>query len=618
MDEFKKTKIRKTSAHTPAKAPLEADKHDDSGAIERFIVHHIKEPSGYSAERSKAILNHLVKLGILTEVQQKTISTLHRESGESITKLILDSGALDIPNLGRAMADFFKVPYIAVKGQSIAYETLNILPEDVAQKEGAIVFAETRDQVSVAMLDPWDQHFLHLLEKKTGKKAKAFYTTPDQIQEALKLYRQSLSENVQHLIARAAENISHLESLSSISSIFDTLVLMAYYRNASDIHMEPYEKEIRIRFRVDGVLGQITTLPISFLETLVNHVKVISRLRTDLHSSAQDGRFALTYDQTTINFRVSVVPTYHGEKIVMRLLPVEGQTLTLERLGYEVDDRATIERNSKKSSGMLLVTGPTGSGKTTTLYAILKELNQVGVNISTIEDPIEYGLEGVNQMQVNPKTNITFAEGLKSLLRQDPDILMIGEIRDLEIAKIAAQAALTGHLVLATLHTNNAALAPLRLVQMGLDPYLIVSTLNVIVAQRLVRRVCTDCMVSKKLTKKAIETIQKNYLHTDEERAVFNKYFSIKKEESDDEVIRLFVGKGCKKCGDSGYLGRVVIAETLEMKDDIRSLVTGQASQHDIEKAAQQGGMTTMLEDGLKKVLAGVTTLDELFRVLNQ
>ena len=389
---------------------------------------------------------------------------------------------------------------------------------------------------------------------------------------------------------------------------------MAYYRDASDIHIEPFEGEIRIRLRVDGVLKNIATLPLHFMDTMVNHVKVLSKLRTDEHNSAQDGRFKVTYDNSSINFRVSILPSYYGEKMVLRLLSSESQESSLEELGYSKSDIAKIQRNIEKTQGMNLVTGPTGSGKTTTLYSLLSNLNSEEVNISTIEDPIEYGLYGMNQVQVNLKTNLTFADGLRSLLRQDPDIIMIGEIRDLETAKISAHASLTGHLIFATLHTSNAALAPLRMIQMGLDPYMIVSTLNLIIAQRLVRTICTSCRGTYQLSEAELKSIEEKFFSSKEEVDLFREKFVT----AEGTSPRLYKGKGCEECSLSGFKGRTVVAEVMELNQALKDLIVSEASRKEIEAEAQKNGMTSMLEDGLTKVLEGRTTLEELLRVINQ
>ncbi len=578
------------------------------------IKHLGEEAAHYNDALNQKILKHLESLGLITPEQKKSVVAQHQKAGENILDVLITLDIMKPIEVGRAVAEYFKVPYVNLKNTRVSPDAALLIPEAVSKSEGVISYTEDQNKIFVAMVNPSNQHFLHMLEKKTGKKAVPHFSTPSEIKDSQQIYRQDTLKGFQYLIDRATVNINKLETLNNISTIFDTVVLMAYYRNASDIHIEPFEDEIRIRLRIDGVLSNVAQLPSHFLETMVNHIKVLSKLRTDEHSSSQDGRFKVTYDNSKINFRVSILPSYYGEKVVLRLLSSESQQMSLEDLGYSANDIKIIERNIQKTQGMILITGPTGSGKTTTLYSVLTSLNREGVNISTIEDPIEYGLYGVNQVQVNTKTNLTFADGLRSLLRQDPDILMIGEIRDLDTARISAHSALTGHLILSTLHTSSAALAPLRLVKMGLDPYSIVSTLNVIIAQRLTRTVCTSCRVTYQLEPEELKDIRDKFISSEHDQKIFSKYFSEKRSASP----RLFKGKGCEECSHSGFKGRTVVAEVMEMNNEIRDLIIAEASQDDIEQAAIKNHMTTILEDGLNKVFEGRTTLDELFRVINQ
>lgn len=568
----------------------------------------------YDDALNEDILNHFITLELLTKEQKQAILKHALDKGINIAEVILSLRILGKTEVARVFADYFKTTHVSLKGIRIEPETAMLIPEEVAKNDGLVAYSEDMKFVYIAMVDPSDVHFIKQIRKRTGKHVVAQYALPSEIRSALKIYAQGTVAGFQQLVAKATENINKLETLSSISSILDTIVLMAYYRKASDIHIEPFENEIRIRFRVDGVLSNVAQLPTHFLDTMVNHIKVLSKLRTDEHNSAQDGRFKIIFDDAVINFRVSILPSYFGEKLVMRLLSSESQELSLTELGYSHRDIEVIERNIRKTQGMNLVTGPTGSGKTTTLYSILSVLNKESVNISTIEDPIEYGIYGLNQVQVNLKTNLNFADGLRALLRQDPDIVMIGEIRDLDTAKISAHASLTGHLILATLHTNSASLAPLRLVQMGLDPYLILSTLNMIVAQRLVRKICQSCISSYRISEKEVATIGERYFRTEREVAIFQDRFAVK----DAKGLMLFKGRGCEECDHSGYLDRTVVAEVLEVNQIIRDLIVNEASREEIESAALKNGMRSMLEDGLDKVFDGHTTLEELFRVINQ
>ncbi|MBN2096839.1 Flp pilus assembly complex ATPase component TadA [Candidatus Peregrinibacteria bacterium] len=601
------------SADSPEATETQAPEHSSCPLHhDEWTIHHIGGPVGaFPEETCRQLLKHLKSLDLITDEQIEAVQERKSKEGECVAESIIKLGILKEDELGQAAATFFHCTYVPFKGVSFSPEVLSIIPKEVSQKAGAVAFDEGSDFVKVAMVNPEDLHFIHLLEKKTGKSAEVHFTLPSQISEAMKSYPSEFTGKLDVLMARASENISHLDSLTSVSDIFDSLVLLAYQKGASDVHIEPFETDIRIRFRIDGVLQSVAVLPIRFLETIVNHIKVLAKLRIDTHNAFQDGRFHVTYEETTINFRVSIMPTHYGEKAVLRLLTSETQEWDLGDLGYRAADRSVIEKHIEKTTGMILCCGPTGSGKTTTLYALLKLLNKEGVNISTIEDPIEYGLPGILQTQVNPRTNITYAEGLKSLMRQDPDILMIGEVRDFETGKIAVNAALTGHLILSTLHTNNASLAPLRLLQMGVDPYLITTTVNLIIAQRLVRRICPSCRTSYSPTKEELDDLIGKFALDENQKNLFKNYFETSK-------VRLFKGTGCEKCGQTGFHGRTVIAETLEMKDNIQELIMASKTESEIEKTARENGMVTMLEDGLSKVKEGMTTLEEVFRVINQ
>ncbi|MBU0598296.1 GspE/PulE family protein, partial [Patescibacteria group bacterium] len=374
-----------------------------------------------------------------------------------------------------------------------------------------------------------------------------------------------------------------------------------------DIHIEPHEGQILVRFRIDGILHDVVFMPKDIHPFIVTRLKIMSKLRTDEHRAAQDGRLDFSVENEHVDVRVSIIPISDGEKIVMRILSEKSRRLTLAELGLENTDLQKVERGFKKPYGMILATGPTGSGKTTTLYAILKILNTREVNISTIEDPVEYDMEGVNQIQVNAKTNLTFAHGLRSILRQDPDIIMVGEIRDEDTAGIAINSAMTGHLVLSTLHTNDAPTTLPRLLDMKIEPFLIASTVNVAIAQRLVRRIHQGCIESYLPKSDDIKNLEKSL---GKDRAI--KIGLHKK------GFRLYRGKGCKLCNGTGYEGRVGIFEVLEVTEKIRQLIMQRSNSDDIRKVAVSEGMTTMLDDGLNKVVKGATTIDELFRATRE
>jgi len=389
----------------------------------------------------------------------------------------------------------------------------------------------------------------------------------------------------------------------SIIKLVDYIIEHAFESRASDIHIDPTEKSLDIRFRIDGVLRNVFTIPKEIHQEVISRIKVLSGLRTDEHQTAQDGRFKFTTADSKVAFdmRVSIIPTYYGENVVMRLLVEQGEKFTLENIGFSSRDMKVVRRAMQKPFGMILATGPTGSGKTTTLYTMLQELNRPGVSIITIEDPIEYSLPGTDQVQVNSQTGLTFANGLRSILRQDPNIIMVGEIRDEETAGIAVNAALTGHLLLSTLHTNDSATTLPRLLDMGIEPFLIASTVNIAIGQRLIRQLCPNCKVQKTYTEEELKNLKE---------LVSGNFFEKNK--------TFYVGKGCTKCTDTGYLSRIGIHEVLEVTDAIRVAITTHLPAAEIKKIAVHEGMTTILEDGLNKAKEGITSIEEVLRVIHE
>lgn len=395
----------------------------------------------------------------------------------------------------------------------------------------------------------------------------------------------------------------------SIIRLVDGILTHAYGARASDIHIDPTEDKVDVRMRIDGVLHDVFVLPKTLQEEVIARIKVLSGLRIDEHHTAQDGRFRFTIPgakgsaKTVFDVRISIMPTYYGENAVLRLLAEHGEIFTLENIGLSARDLDVVKRAIQKPYGMILATGPTGSGKTTTLYTILQLLNTRDITIITIEDPIEYSLKGVDQIQVNLQTGLTFANGLRAILRQDPNIIMVGEIRDQETAAIAVNAALTGHLLLSTLHTNDAATTLPRLIDMKVEPFLIASTVNIAIGQRLVRQICQECKTERKLSPAELESLQ----------AVIPAELLEKHRES-----AFYYGKGCKACGDSGYRGRIGIYEVLEVTDAIRQAITERKNASEIKQVAVREGMTTMVEDGFNKAFKGITTIEEVLRVIHE
>jgi type IV pilus assembly protein PilB len=388
----------------------------------------------------------------------------------------------------------------------------------------------------------------------------------------------------------------------SIIKLLDYLVEHAYSLKASDIHIDPVEEGLRIRFRIDGVLQDIYTFPKNIHSEVISRIKILCGLRTDEHQATQDGRFTDYIGETKpIDIRVSIAPTYHGENAVLRLLADKVEQFTLETLGFGEKNILKIEKALKKPWGMILATGPTGSGKTTTLYTLIKSLNNKDVSIVTIEDPIEYNIEDVSQIQVNPRTNLTFAKGLRSIIRQDPNIIMVGEIRDFETANLAVNTALTGHLFLSTLHTTDSVTAIVRLLDMQIESFLIASTVNLVIAQRLVRKICEHCKISCKITKAEKQSLSE----VTPQKLLAN-------------VENFYRGKGCPHCNQTGYRGRISINEVLVVNDAIRESILRRDSSAKMKQIAIASGMTTMFEDGFQKVLKGITTIEEVLRVINE
>jgi len=554
---------------------------------------------------------------ILTDLEiipSHTLSEAEREAkikNQPLAKILVDKDLISDENLGRIIADFLGYPFVVLKKENIPEKILEIIPETMARKQKIISFREEDGKLHLAMANPDDLESIKLIAKKTGKEIIPYFATERDIEGAFERYRKELKKEFSEILKETIEEIEEVGvSIERgalevpVVKLVDAILAHAYQSNASDVHIEPHEKFSLLRFRIDGVMHDIATLPKSVHDLIVARIKILAQLKTDEHFAAQDGKTRAVLNGETVDIRVSVMPILEGEKVVMRLLAEKGRAFSLETLGLGPEDYEKVKKAAKEPWGMILATGPTGCGKTTTLYTILKMLNTRDVNICTIEDPVEYDIEGVNQIQVNPKTNLTFAEGLKSIIRQDPDIILVGEIRDNETARIAVNAAMTGHLLLSTLHTNNAATALPRLLQMGLEPFLIASTVNIIIAQRLVRKICPKCIVSYEISKEEL----KRKLPPE----IFEKYFGKAK------VIRFYKGKGCSICRGTGYLGRIGIFEVLEMQDNIRELIMAKANAAEIERQAIKNGMTTMFEDGIKKVMNGITTLDEVLGAVRE
>lgn len=550
-------------------------------------------------------------------IQSKALEAAEKRAIQDnipIEEVLFKQETIPDERLGAAMAEVYQVPFVKLSEKTIAESILRLVPHTLAASQYLIPFQTTGTSIRVAMNNPCNWELISALGKKTGLEIETYYATKKEIKTSLSAYNKDVNEKFNKLLEGVLTDPSKIESLKDSSKIVDTIILFAFQNNASDIHIEPRQDTVAIRYRIDGLLQQITEFPVSILEVITSRIKVLANLRTDEHRSAQDGRFKITLDENDITLRVSILPTYNGEKTVLRILSSTGQELDLETLGYDGENLAKIRRNILKTHGIVLMTGPTGSGKTTTLYSILKLLNSPEVNISTIEDPIEYRLEGVNQIQVNPKSNLTFAAGLRSLLRQDPDIVMVGEIRDEETAGIAINAALTGHLVLATLHTNDASSTLPRMLEMGVEAFLLGATVQMIVAQRLVRNICSKCKKEYKITAQEVKGLGSKYNVKKDFTKIIEEI--TKKPITDTDEFTFYKGEGCGACVGSGYKGRTSISEVIEVSDDIKQILLKNGNASDIELQAQKEGMTIMFTDGIQKVLRGDTTIDEVLRVM--
>jgi len=535
------------------------------------------------------------------------------DRGEPLADFLVERNIITDENMGRLMADIYHIPYINLRNEAIPEDVLRLVPVEMVKRSWVMPFRRLEDAVAVAVNDPHDLEAIAALRKRLrGKDVQLYYATRSDIELTASSYRKDIKSVFQTIIAEIERKLAEKPDITPedalkelpIVQIVDTLMLYAYQAGSSDMHIEPREKEALVRFRIDGLMHDIVRYPKYMHDLIVTRLKIMGRLRTDEHFAAQDGKIRTVLEGETVDIRINIVPIIEGEKVVMRLLTERGKHFYLESIGLSDADVEKTTRAMKKPFGMILSTGPTGSGKTTTLYAMVKILNTPEVNITSIEDPIEYDIAGISQIQVNPKTGITFAAGLRAIVRQNPDIIMVGEIRDEETANIAVNSAMTGHVVLSTLHTNNAATTLPRLLDMKIEPFLIASSINLIMAQRLVRRICPKCRKSGTMTASDLKAAG---VSEDLARRLFGKKKS----------LTVYSGAKCELCRFTGYIGRIGIFELIEMSESIRNLIMNRANADDIEREAIRLGMTTMLEDGINKVLNGQTTIEELLRTMH-
>ncbi|MFA6476291.1 MAG: GspE/PulE family protein [Candidatus Paceibacterota bacterium] len=511
----------------------------------------------------------------------------------SVIEYLLTEGLTSHDIIGQAIAESLKVPYSNLAVNEPPKEQVLLIPEATAKKLRAVVFGQTDTTLTIATDDPQNKNLgTELATLFPTKKIKITFSLPEDIDAVFVNYQQGLKTRFSKIIESKGRIAPEL-----IEQIFEDALLL----RASDIHCEPQETKVVVRFRIDGILHDAGELPKEYYDNIVNRLKVQAKLRIDEHFSAQDGaiRYTSANYEHPVDLRISIVPTLDGEKVAIRVLSSYVRDLTLSDIGLSTELQERIVKSSKKPFGMILVTGPTGSGKTTTLYSIIKLINTQRINITTIEDPVEYKIAGLNQIQVNPQTNLTFAKGLRAITRQDPNTILVGEIRDLETADIAVNAALTGHLLLSTFHANNATTAVPRFIDMGVEPFLVGSTLELVVAQRLVRRICDSCKVSETMTKAKIDKLGPEV----------GKYFEAKS-------YTFYRGKGCETCSHTGFKGRVGVFEFLTTSPDLQDLIGKSPSTKEVADLVRAQGFKTMFEDGVTKVKAGVTTLEELLRVV--
>jgi len=570
----------------------------------------------------------LLDAGLITETQFEEVKKTAKKTEKKIEDILVSRGLVSREQLIKLEAYILGIPFVSLEKIKIDPEVLRIIPEPIARTHNIISFRRKGRDLEVAMLDPEDLRTIDFVKKKANLKILPRLTTPESIKSALRQYAQTLEAEFGELIKKDAGEIKmikegdeilveteDLESLAEelpVIRIVDTLLRHAILQRASDIHIEPIEKEVIVRYRIDGILRDAMTLPKQSAAGIVARIKVLSDLKLDEHRLPQDGRFKIETSEFKYSVRVSVLPVFDGEKIVMRLLAESTRAFSLEELGLVGAALEKVQDNLRKPIGMILVTGPTGSGKTTTLYSMLEILNVPGVNISTIEDPIEYRMPRINQTQVRANIGLTFASGLRSLVRQDPDIIMVGEIRDNETASLAINAALTGHLVLSTLHTTDAAGAIPRLIDMKAEPFLLSSTINVILGQRLVRKLCEGkekyFLSDSQIREVAKFCDLKRILEILREEKLAGKRDSLNK-------IPFFKPSSSGECPD-GYSGRIGIFEVLPVTETIKELIVKEETSSQIQKQAQKESMRTMLEDGFVKAAKGLTSIEEVLRVI--
>ncbi len=592
-----------------------------------------------SAATQQQVEDDLVKDGIISPEQLAGVKDKAKETDSSIFGTLVSSKLVTNEQLTKAIAQATKVPYVNLSSAMIDPKILDLLPQDIAERYMAVPLGEMQHRLVVAMLDADNVQAVDFLSKKVGRPLKVYVASEEGIRNVLHQYQTHITEAVAGQIGQfekdtaaeaqvqgqpgqsaspADKNIKTLVQDSPISKALSAILEFAARNKASDIHIEPLQDSLKIRTRIDGILREVMQLPKSSEPPLVSRIKILSNLKIDEHRIPQDGEFSIRVADKDIDLRIAISPVVWGEQVVIRLLDKSGTSLKLEQMGYRGRSLRMIREGLKQTNGMILTSGPTGSGKSTSLYALIQEIKNDAINIVTLEDPVEYKMPGVNQIQVNPDVGLTFATGLRSILRQDPDVVMVGEIRDRETAELAVQAALTGHLVFSTLHTNSAAGILPRLLDMGVEPFLIASTVKVVIGQRLVRR------ISDEKEEYQSSTIETESIH--KTLGALLPDSEAKRKETDEDLgydnlplanqnaYTLVKGKDSPKT-PGGYSGRMGLYEVFPLTDEIQALILKRATSSEIQRIAQEQGMITMRQDGYLKALAGLTTLNEVNRV---
>ena len=591
-----------------------------------------------SAEIEHKIEQIIAQQGILSPQQLEQSKVEALQQGKSLIELLIDQKVIKEDDATKLIAMGSNLPFVDLANVTIPNEVLTIIPRDVAESFSSVAFGVVDGKLNVATLDPQNLQAVDFLSRKTGYPINAYMAPKSQIDKWINSYTSGISEEVGEALVgeegedalKISEDLKNFEKSdpkkiesivqdAPITRALNTIFEYAINSKASDIHIEPRERSVKIRFRVDGILQEVMSLPKTTEPALISRIKILSNLKIDEHRIPQDGQAQYRANGKEVDLRIAIAPISFGEQIVIRLLDKSEGILNIDSLGFKGRSAKVLKKAITKPYGMILSTGPTGSGKSTTLYAIIQTIKSPKINIVTLEDPVEYKMDGINQMQVNNAVGLTFANGLRSILRQDPNVIMVGEIRDHETADLAVQSSLTGHLVLSPLHTNSASGVLPRLLDMGIEPFLIASTINVVMGQRLVRKVCEKCRKPMQATQAAVDMINRvvgNYLPKDQsqlqmvEENLGYKGLPILSQ----NAYTLYKGEGCADC-DDGYKGRIGIYEIFEMNKDIEQLLLKEATSSAIQDQAQKDGMLTMQQDGILKALTGTTTIEEVSRV---